>query len=62
MAMFSFDQFQILTALWTVKVKWGPYGVPRQERVHKNNPEIIATHQLLSIHIYYLCQVNGSFS
>mmetsp|Transcript_39466 Transcript_39466/g.72297 ORF Transcript_39466/g.72297 Transcript_39466/m.72297 type:complete len:963 (+) Transcript_39466:182-3070(+) len=34
MAMFSFTQFQILMALWTVKVKWGPYGVPRQERVN----------------------------
>ena len=42
MAMFSFDQFQILTALWTVKVKWGPNGVPRQERVKTALREKIA--------------------
>ena len=43
MAMFSFDQFQILTALWTVKVKWGPYGVPRQERVKNRGDKKIAS-------------------
>ena len=31
----QFTQFQILMALWTVKVKWRTKGVPRRERVKR---------------------------